>query len=236
METSKPTANVKKNYNPADLLYRKNYIFNKIAEERGPNMSYCESMDGSLIPELLSLFCESEEAEYAEFIQDYHFMAEQDGYLPASLSKATIDEIKHYARDNRTAILTKVRETLDAYAAEYGIETLPVLKCPYCESEDVLFVNNQLCGRYECQHCGSLFDEEEIEYEEIRHKLSLLLDGTDIKKTKPCRISLDDETEIMECHQIPGDGTIWFHVDQWVQLDNFTLEQAKLILEMLQKK
>lgn len=79
--------------------------------------------------------------------------------------------------------------------------------------------------RYECDSCGRLFDEEDIEREELRHRLSPMLDGT--SEEKPMEIyfvipSAEEEAcglssllipHIDKVFEMEGDGTIWYHED-----------------------
>ena len=101
------------------------------------------------------------------------------------------------------------------------------LYCPFCESHKFHF--NEEEGRYECDECGWLFDEAEIEWQETRHCISHYLIDTD--EEHPIVFEPNNEAiigeywpdtfglstlEMFHCDrifQIPGDGTIWFHID-----------------------
>lgn len=127
------------------------------------------------------------------------------------------------------------------------------LTCPYCGSEKVIELSpeekEQFNQKYKCQECEWLFDEDDQLREEIRHKVSLLLDGTDIDNTLKCDIRVGEDIacglsslelpRIDECHQIPGEGTMWFHMagevpDTWHDFDWFSMSDIKAILEELE--
>ena len=111
--------------------------------------------------------------------------------------------------------------------------------CPYCGSDNVRELTwdekNELVREYGqssdyiCGDCEYLFDEEDIVWEGLRHEISHRLTDTDEKQ--PIVFGGDDmpiigednaETHglstlemphIDKIFQIPGDGTIWFHVE-----------------------
>lgn len=99
------------------------------------------------------------------------------------------------------------------------------LYCPYCESEQF----HHYGDRYECDECGSLFDEGDIKWQNLRHAISHYLIDTDeehpivfdpngeaiIGENWPETFGLSTN-DMLHCDmifQIPGDGTIWFHID-----------------------
>lgn len=99
------------------------------------------------------------------------------------------------------------------------------LYCPYCGSK----IFHPYEERYECEDCGCLFDEEDIQWQELRHKISHHLIDTDEEhpiifgdNNQPIIGENWDETfglstnDMFHCDrvfQIPGDGTIWIHID-----------------------
>lgn len=111
--------------------------------------------------------------------------------------------------------------------------------CPYCGSDNVRELTwdekNELVREYGqssdyiCEDCEYLFDEDDIVWEELRHEISHRLIDTDEKR--PIVFSADNMPIIGENNmetnglstlemlhidrifQIPGDGTIWFHID-----------------------
>ena len=113
------------------------------------------------------------------------------------------------------------------------------LHCPYCGSENVRELTpdekNELVREYgqssdyKCDDCDWLFDQDDIRWQELRRAISHHLIDTDeehpiiFTPNGEAVIGEDwDETvglstlEMLHCDrifQIPGDGTIWIHID-----------------------
>ena len=113
------------------------------------------------------------------------------------------------------------------------------LHCPYCGSENVRELTpdekNELVREYgqssdyKCDECDRLFNQEDIRWQELRRAISHHLIDTDeehpivFTPNGEAVIGEDwDETvglstlEMLHCDrifQIPGDGTIWIHID-----------------------
>ena len=99
------------------------------------------------------------------------------------------------------------------------------LYCPDCGCEQF----HPYEDRYECDSCGRLFDEEDIKWQELRRAISHHLIDTDeehpIVFTPNGEAIIGEEwpetyglstLEMFHCDrifQIPGDGTIWIHID-----------------------
>lgn len=99
------------------------------------------------------------------------------------------------------------------------------LHCPDCGCVDY----HHYGDRYECDECGRLFDEGDIKWQDIRSKISHYLIDTDEKHPiifKPNNEAIIGENwpetvglstlEMYHCDrifQVPGDGTIWIHID-----------------------
>ena len=97
--------------------------------------------------------------------------------------------------------------------------------CPYCGSEHI----HPSDGRFICEECEYLFDEEDIKWQGLRHAISAYLIDTD--EEHPIVFKPNDEAIIGEnwpetfglstldmfhcdrIFQVPGDGTIWIHID-----------------------
>ncbi len=83
---------------------------------------------------------------------------------------------------------------------------------------------------------------EDNQREVLRREISPLLNGTDIDFQMECDITVcDGKTHIDRCHQIPGEGTIWFHLSEkgdmetdeegYVNFDDFSITDLHTILE-----
>ena len=133
--------------------------------------------------------------------------------------------------------------------------------CPYCGSENVVTTSDRptISGEYvdgfECLDCHCLFDEEDIERENLRHEISHILIDTDEDNQFPISMPLyEDEPDtfglsslvlpwIESVYQIPGDGTIWFKMDdttletgdnRYMNFDDITIRDLQKILVELQ--
>ena len=113
------------------------------------------------------------------------------------------------------------------------------MHCPYCGSENVreltpdekdeLVREYGQSSDYKCDECDWLFDQDDIRWQELRHEISHYLIDTD--EEHPIIFSPNGEAvigeewedtvglstlEMYHCDrifQIPGDGTIWIHID-----------------------
>jgi hypothetical protein len=122
------------------------------------------------------------------------------------------------------------------------------MHCPYCGSENVRELTpdekNELVREYgqssnfKCDDCDWLFDEDDIKWQELRHEISHHLIDTD--EEHPIIFAPDSEVvigedwndtvglstlEMLHCDrifQIPGDGTIWIHIDGEYDADDPT--------------
>lgn len=97
--------------------------------------------------------------------------------------------------------------------------------CPYCGSENNEYLGDEDTGYmvWECHDCKHLFEPDDIVREPLRHQIAHILIDTDEDNQTECRIAITkdfhglEKTVIDRCYQIPGDGTLWFHIQN---LDN----------------
>lgn len=137
------------------------------------------------------------------------------------------------------------------------MEEYKITDCPFCGAKNSVFGSYYSDGGLclECSECERLFDLEDYEREDIRHKVSVLLNGTDEEHPKKCDIIVGEwEAQglsslelphIVKCFQIPGDGTMWFHCDgavdengeeAWMNFDDFDIHDLREILVGLQEQ
>ena len=99
------------------------------------------------------------------------------------------------------------------------------LYCPYCGSRHF----HQVGERYACDECQWLFDEDDIRWQELRHEISRRLIDTDEEHPvvfgdnnyvvigenwdETVGLSTNDMFHCDRIFQVPGDGTIWLHID-----------------------
>jgi transcription elongation factor Elf1 len=107
------------------------------------------------------------------------------------------------------------------------------ITCPYCGSERVSELTpaekEKFHQMYRCDECEWMFDAEDIKWEELRHAISHRLIDTDEEHPmefepndeivigenwdETCGLSTLELPSIDKIFQIPGDGTIWFHIN-----------------------
>lgn len=126
--------------------------------------------------------------------------------------------------------------------------------CPFCGSEHY----HEFENRYECEECGWLFDEEEIERQDLRHKISCLLDGTSEENPKEiyfmipsaeeeaCGLSSLEIPHIDMIFEVEGEGTMWYHEEGenefdsrkpiWHDLDELPVQDLQGLLNYLQNE
>lgn len=80
------------------------FIYNAIADEAGYNITYIESMNGSLFPSVLALAEGKTDGDGHEF-DDCRFLAENGFVLPKRLQEAPDWRIKAYIRLHQNALL-----------------------------------------------------------------------------------------------------------------------------------
>ncbi len=126
-------------------------------------------------------------------------------------------------------------------------------KCPYCESKNLEIAED---GLYHCKDCDRLFNDEDITREDLRHKISCLLNGT--SEEKPAEIffnlpSAEEEAQGLSSLEIPaiekifemeGEGTMWYHIsgeredngeDTWHDIDELPIKDMKGLLLFLRE-
>ena len=121
--------------------------------------------------------------------------------------------------------------------------------CPFCGAEDTIVPSEDGDGCLYCKDCEMLFDEEDVEFEDYRHKISAIC--CDFMVTEDlslkCEIILDtpdrkdlspDKKMITDIYQ-GCDGIIWikeYWEDEPKELDKYSLEDVKFIYEALEEQ
>jgi hypothetical protein len=107
---------------------------------------------------------------------------------------------------------------------EYARLASPAPSCPWCGSAHTEHAVGTASGEdgYRCLDCGGGFDGDDLRREPMRRRISALLEGTDETRPLRCGITIgEDEAcglsslelpEVVSAFQIPGEGTIWFHI------------------------
>lgn len=129
-----------------------------------------------------------------------------------------------------------------------------IKECPYCGSKKI---HNAYYAEFECEECERIFDEEDVEREDLRHQISCLLNGTSEEHPKEIFFNLpsaEEEAQGLSSLEIPaiekifemeGDGTMWYHLygeredngeDAWHDLDELPIGDLRALLKYLQEE
>ena len=121
--------------------------------------------------------------------------------------------------------------------------------CPFC-GESFKGEKDNETGQFHCPACDRLFDDEDIEREDLRHRISAILSGKKNNKTD-LRLIIEEtvpatdgctsvEVYIIEwCNEFQ-DGTIWLHFltddaeGDYLNIDDISIENLKRVLEGLE--
>ena len=126
--------------------------------------------------------------------------------------------------------------------------------CPYCGCEEVEPREGEAGQRlHHCPYCDRIFNDEDIEYESLRHRISALLNGTSEEEPLECDITIgEDEAcglsslempNVIKAFEVEGDGTILVHIEgdrdiqtgelHWTDINDLTLSDLKAIYKEL---
>lgn len=111
--------------------------------------------------------------------------------------------------------------------------------CPFCGAENTIIPNEEGDGRMCCKECETIFDEEDVEFEDYRHKISAICSSfmTTEERSLKCKIILDTSENKTVTDLFQGcDGIIWikmFQEKEPKEIDTFSLEDVKSIYEKL---
>ena len=112
--------------------------------------------------------------------------------------------------------------------------------CPYCGSEHIEY--NEPHQDYYCYGCGNYFNEQEAQFEDVRHELSALVMDTTEDEPFQCEITIgEDEAQGLSTLELPVItgvfqdcyAQIWFNVygmEEPMEFDDLSLDDVKEIL------
>lgn len=129
-----------------------------------------------------------------------------------------------------------------------------IKECPYCGSA---MVESAGKGEFHCLECATYFSAVDFEREDLRHKISALLEGTSEDSPKEIHFmipSAEEEAQGLSSLEIPhidkifevaGDGTIWYHIEGerglcggepiWNDLDTLEVSDLRGLLNYLKE-
>lgn len=101
----------------------------RIAEAMGPRVDYCASMDLDILPEIVVFtFPNTKRIKWIaeknitkkDLVDDMHFLARSNDFLPESLSEANFGELRYYIKKNKKRLFGRINKIFQSYCAEYG--------------------------------------------------------------------------------------------------------------------
>lgn len=97
------------------LKNRVNEIYDAIAADAGPNITYVESMNGSLFPQMIQLITgDHEERDLPEMIRECRFLAENDFILPKSIARSSDSDFLDYMENHTAEILKEIENNAES--------------------------------------------------------------------------------------------------------------------------
>lgn len=99
-----------------------------IAEAKGHNVPYCESMDVSYLPIIIDIAGDAESKDILEdynaseesLLGDLQFLARNGRVLPESLAEADFEEFREYAKAHKDELFRELQEIFEEYKADYS--------------------------------------------------------------------------------------------------------------------
>ena len=228
---------------PEKLLEDINLAADIVAEEKGMNIDYCESMDlGEVFPAIAEMAAHPNELKNEEYILDtLRFVSDEHSIFPKEMETASLEQFKEYFDEHYQEILISIREDVDRYLSEYN-EEQPIRnehfqpnECPFCGSQALLPIDD---GKVVCVECDIEFAIVDHEFEQARHQISASLSACYATERKPLLLKIN-----LEKRQINGafhdpEAKVWFLVKgqkEPLNIDEFTLEEVKTIIEQIKK-
>lgn len=214
---------------------------NKAAEAAGtPNISYCASIDlGDAFPAVIQLGLLAEESDeecYPDnvLLDTLRFLAQNGRFFPESLCGASLEEFQEHLVKNADKIFGEIQHDIKCYLGEYS-EKSHAPSCPDCESDDTEMGFN---GRYHCNRCDRLFDDEDIRREELRHTLSPMLSETSEEDPLQTDVAVEElGPSVIDRLFLFEDGTIWYGIRgeaEYRDIDTLSVDALEKIIETIQ--
>lgn len=92
-------------------------VYEDIAEKVGQNVPYTISMNGSLYPSVVCIILGRDVEPY--MFDDCRFLAENEHFLPARLSRASNDRIASYIHKHEQELLSDINDSVLSDKKEY---------------------------------------------------------------------------------------------------------------------
>lgn len=102
-----------------------------IAEAKGQNVPYCESMDVSYLPLIIDIagdagtedILNDYDASEENLLGDLRFLARNGRVLPENLAEADFETFRAYAKEHRDELFREIQEIFEDYRKCYAAET-----------------------------------------------------------------------------------------------------------------
>lgn len=234
---------------PERLLEDIDRAADAVADARGMNVTYSESMDlGDVFPAIARFALNPNDLGEDEenLLETLHFVSEQGSIFPKEMKTASVEQFKNYFDEHYQELLVMVRNDVDQYLAEFKKEDAEQNErlhpaecpdeCPYCGCELVLPNGH---GVAHCPECHREFTLEDCEFETLRHRISAILSASFSTEENPLPLDITVQSmHIVGTFHDP-EARVWFNIDdrpEPINIDELELEQVKIIEENLRTK
>lgn len=114
-----------------ELIELINETASLIAEAKGHNVPYCESMDVSYLPLIIDIagdagtenILNDYDASEENLLGDLRFLARNGRVLPESLAEADLETFRAYAKGHKDELFREIQEIFEDYKKCYAAET-----------------------------------------------------------------------------------------------------------------
>ena len=230
------------NLEPGCLLDDISRAADAVAEARGMNVPYCESIDlGDVFPAIVkfALYPDNLGENEESILDTLHFVSEQGSIFPKEMKTASVEQFKEYFDQHYQELLIMVRNDVDHYLAEFEeedaeqSERFRPAECPYCGCE---IVHPDGYWRFFCPECQREFTLEDYEFETLRHRISAFLSASFSTEENPLPLDITVQSmRVVGAFHDP-DARVWFNLadrPEPINIDELELEQIKIIEENL---
>ena len=227
------------NLEPECLLEDIRRAADAVAEARGMNVSYCESMDlGDVFPAIVEFALDPDNLGENEdnILGTLRFVSNDESIFPKEMKTASLEQFKEYFDHHYQELLVMVRIDVDHYLAEFEKENTEQnerfhpTECPYCGCE---IVHSNGYWRFLCPECHREFSFEDHEFETTRHRISALLSAYTATEERPMKLDITIRSAHITGAFHDSEAIVWLILDgcseQPVAIDTLSLSLKEVL-------